>query len=71
MSRRFRQLNVPHQLSIANSGIPHAFLSMKNISYETEFAYSQALLIISSALSGNFTDVSTTDFLNEVYDPSE
>lgn len=75
MSRRLRQLNVPHQLSIANNGIPHAYLGMKNLSYEIEFAHSQVVSIISSALNGRFSDISakisSPEFLNEVYDPSK
>lgn len=75
MSRRLRQLKVPHQISIATSGIPHAFLSMKNLSYETEFAYNKVVSIISSAIHGHLTDMSekqtTPDFFSEVFNPSE
>jgi hypothetical protein len=46
MAQRLRNANVPFKLLVANNGIPHAFLNMKNLTYETQDAYDELVELI-------------------------
>ena len=60
MSRRFKKLNVPHQLIIANNGITHGFLNMTNLTNETQDAYEEIIQIISNAFNDQRNKFSLT-----------
>lgn len=50
MARRLRALKVPYELLIADNGVTHAFLNMKNLTYETQDAHDEVVSVISAAI---------------------
>ena len=51
MAKRFEKLSVPHELIIAQNGVTHAFLNMKNLTSETQDALYECIRVIQHAFN--------------------
>ena len=57
MAQRLKSANVPFELLVANTGVPHAFLNMKNLTNETQDAYEQVVRLILKLLNESDTAI--------------